>query len=147
MPGGSVEGDKLPEGVEVVSVLDSKILLDNRHDYEIEVGNVLVKENNNELTFYLQNGLPTPEFVIETLPNLNNKDLEGWLSDYHERELLLFYNERELFEGNYLAGYKIKEEGDPTVYSYYFRIGEEIVIIRTPNPGKYEKVIKTLKNI
>ena len=55
----------------------------------------------------------------------------------------MYFDNKEKLAINNISFYKIKEEGDPVVYSYYFTNGEKIYVVTTPEDKDYKKVLNT----
>ncbi|MFZ2189427.1 MAG: hypothetical protein WA057_02080 [Candidatus Magasanikiibacteriota bacterium] len=82
-----------------------------------------------------------PSYSVQVLDNVNQSSLDEWLNKYNEDSWLMYFDGKEKLVVNNIIFYKIKEEGDPVVYSYYFANGEKIYVITTPEDRDYKKVL------
>jgi len=82
-----------------------------------------------------------PSYSLQILDNANRASLDEWLNKYNEDNWLMYFDSKEKLVVNNIIFSKIKEEGDPVVYSYYFANGEKIYVITTPEDKDYKKVL------
>ncbi len=132
-PSAKASGDKV-----------GRVLRNERDGYEVVVSDKKVVEEKNGFSFYNDDNADFPVYTIRVLDN-NGLDLNAWLQKYHEEKWLMFYDEKEIFELGSQKGYKIKNEGSPEYFSYYFLSDNDIFIISTPQPEKFEYIVTTLK--
>jgi hypothetical protein len=88
-----------------------------------------------------------PSFTVKILKNLKKLDIDSWLTEYNDNNWLMYYDEREKINYNDVEGYKVKEEGDPVIYSFYFAKNDKIYIFSAPETENIDNIVKTFKTL
>jgi len=129
----------LPDGVEVVERDGERILRDNRYGYEVEIGNRKIVSEPNGFSFYNVDFEYFPVYTIRILEK-TKLSLENWLLDYHKKNFLLYYNEKKDVKIDGLSAIKIKNEGEPENYTYYFKYDDRIFAVSEPTEVEQENI-------
>ncbi len=145
--------DVIPEGVKIEIQDGTKLIKNELADYEVEVPKDLIVqgENSSHIKVFTKESSPDncplcpPHIQFSQIKNSSKLSLEDWLQKQNEEVGFLFWDEREKININNIEGYKIKEEGDPEQYNYYFAKNDKIYVITTLLDTPYLEVIKSFK--
>jgi len=84
--------------------------------------------------------------TITVISNVESMPLHSWLANEHSRSWFKYYDSRSNFIGAEasIIGIKMKEEGDPDHFNYYFASPQYVYRITSINEN-YENVIRTFR--
>jgi hypothetical protein len=116
--------------------------------FEVSVlKNTSIESRNNSILFYESEDKFLPDYSMIIIGEANGLSLEQWLEGYHQESWLMYYDDREMVKINDMSFYKIQEEGDPVIYSYYFVSDDVVYVLNTPEDKDYSAVLGTFKSL
>ncbi len=144
--------DILPAGASIEVKTDEKIIKNIARGYEISILPYLVVRTNEAgaADFYGKEGIINHCVLCPSIAsifsedNLDNLTLDQWMEKMNKEYGFLYWDEKEKVSIYGYSGYKIKVEGDPANYYYYFAEHQKIFYVTTLTDVEIGKVIKNI---
>ena len=144
-----IASEALLEGVSIVEKEGSRILMDNRAGYEMEIpDDVLLKTEGNRILFYSSDPDLPVLGGIHLFENKEDLSLEEWVEAEHKKIFFLFYDGRQKIDIGGVEVIKIQVEGEMEYYDYFFKKDDKIVgvsLVGKDYSGKYIESMKIIK--
>lgn len=143
--------DQIPGGITLIKGDKDKIIKNEKEGYEIKIPKELIIRGTETqfISLFKKEAIPEKcilcpsEIDISTTEAPPNLSIEEWLEKEHKEAGFLYWDQREKITlPDKMTGYKIKEEGDPDHYNYYFAKENKIYIITALTESSFNEIIK-----